>query len=74
MSERKKSGFFYYHAGALAIDPCRPWQLLSAIGCVCGKFATEEQARTALDALAADKEAGTLPVNLSTWDKRHLLA
>lgn len=65
--------FFYYHAGNLAVDPERPWQLCSHIGALCGKFATEEQAAIARDALNADKAAGVLPCNLSLWDKRHLL-
>ncbi len=65
--------FFYYHARHLAIDTARPWQLLSNIGAVCGKFATEEQAMRARDAMIADKEAGLLPCNLDLWDKKHLL-
>jgi hypothetical protein len=65
--------FFFYHAGHLAIDPERPWQLLSAIGCVCGKFRSQESATIALQALIADHQAGTLPNNLGEWKRRNLL-
>lgn len=65
--------FFTYHAGALAIDPARPWQVLSEMGSVCGKFASEQAARTAVEALNADKKLGKLPYNLSQWDKAYLL-
>ncbi len=67
------AGFFFYHAGALAIDKARPWQLCSSIGAMCGRFATEEEAKVAIEALQADRDAGVLPCNLSHWDKRHLL-
>lgn len=66
--------FSAYHAGRLAIDPARPWQIISrTLPAICGKVATEEQARRAVEALDADKEAGRLPCNLSTWDKVILL-
>lgn len=70
---RKGKKFFYYHAGHLAIDKERPWQLCSDFGCLCGQFYTTAQAEAALTALEADKAAGVLPCNLSTWDKHHLL-
>jgi hypothetical protein len=66
--------FFHYNAGQLAVDPSRPWQILSGIGVLCGKHATEEGARAAVEALCADKAAGRLPVNLAAWDKAHLLS
>ncbi len=68
------TGFSYYHAGALAVDKARPWQVISSFGCLCAKLGTEEQAKLAVEALTADLKAGTLPCNLSNWDKAYLLA
>ena len=65
--------FTLYHAGALAIDKDRPWQLITDIGALCGKFATHEQGMRAKLALEEDQAAGKLPCNLSTWDKHYLL-
>ena len=65
--------FFYYHAKRLAIDPKRPWQVCSHMGALCGKLATEEQAKRAVEALNADNQAGLLPFNLNDWNKRYLL-
>ena len=59
--------FFLYHAGPLAIDPERPWQLCSRIGAVCGKFRRIEQGERALIALEADHASGRLPTNLANW-------
>ena len=69
----KTQNFFYYHAGHLAIDKERPWQLCTMIGCVLGKFKTSEEAEVAIQALQKDKDAGILPCNLSQWDKEYLL-
>lgn len=69
MSDR----FFYYDAKNLAIDPKRPWQLVTEIGCVVGKFSTAEKAKIAMDALFVDYQKGILPCNLSKWGKCYLL-
>lgn len=69
----KPDEFFYYHAGKLAIDKSKPWQICTRMGVLIGQMPTEDRAKTAVDALTADHEAGTLPCNLSTWSKRELL-
>lgn len=68
-----RGGFFCCDAKYLAVHKDRPWQVCSDIGALCGYLPTEDHARAAVDALAADKEAGNLPCDLSTWDKRPLL-
>lgn len=65
--------FTLYHAGKLAVDPERPWQLISKIGAHCGRFRTREKGLIALDALVVDMDNGILPCNLSLWNKHHLL-
>lgn len=72
----KTKGFFWYDAsrGGLAVDPSRPWQLCTWMGCLIGKFATAEQAESVANELQADDDAGTLPCNLSLWSKAHLLS
>lgn len=70
----KRANFTAYHAGALAVDPSKPWQIITnGLGCLVAKLWTREQAITAVDALQADWDAGTLPCRLSDWDKHHLL-
>jgi len=66
-------GFFYYHAGHLAIDASRPWQVCSLLGCVLAKLDSEAKAIAAVDALTEDKQKGILPCNLSTWDRKSVL-
>lgn len=65
--------FIHYHARHLAIDPARPWQVISSFGVLLGQLPTEDDARRAVDALTEDQAAGRLPCNLSRWDRRHLL-
>jgi len=69
----KPNEFFCYHAGKLAIDPARPWQICSRMGVLLGQVATVEQAKKAVEALKEDKENGTLPTNLSNWERKSLL-
>ena len=65
--------FCGYHAGHLAIDPYRPWQVISNVGCVLAKLRTEHKATMAVTELQAAQDAGTLPNNVGTWEKKHLL-
>ena len=69
----RTTDFFWYNAGPLAIDPDRPIQLCSMIGCVLGKFADTDRAQVACEALQRDRDAGTLPCDLSKWDKKEML-
>ena len=65
--------FVLYNATPIAVDPKRPWQIVSDIGVLLGSFSSEERGRIAIDALYAAKAAGELPCNLNEWDQRHLL-
>lgn len=65
--------FFVYHS-SLPVDPARPWQLCTEMGCLLGRFATKDRAEVALDALERDADMGTLPCNLRLWDKVGLLS
>jgi hypothetical protein len=59
--------FFCYHAGRLAVDDRKPWQVITDFGCLVGQLATREDAEAAVAALTADKAAGRLPCNLAAW-------
>lgn len=68
----KTKDYLLYRSG-LPIDGARPWQLITSIGCVVGKFCTREDGVPAIEALQVDHDAGALPCDLSAWDKHHLL-
>jgi hypothetical protein len=70
-----RNRFHYYDAAriGLAIDPARPWQIITDTGCLIGQVPTEADAKHAVLMLEIDRDNGTLPVNLATWDKVMLL-
>lgn len=54
--------FFMYHAGSVAVNAERPWQICSYGGCLLSNHATWEEAGSLCDRL---NSAGPLPTNLS---------
>lgn len=67
---KTSAGFFFYHAGNLAVHKDRPWQVCTKMGCLLAYKATAEEAEAAVIALQKDANLGLLPTNLSKW-RRH---
>lgn len=65
--------FTYYNAAVvnLAINPDRPWQLITNQGCIIATYDSEGKAKLALETL--EKEWDTLPCDLRRWSKAYLL-
>ena len=54
-------GFYAWHAGDLAHDPKRPWQVATASGKVVASFSTEGEANAKVDELVAQQKANFPP-------------
>lgn len=67
----KTDHFFYYNAAKhnMAVHKDRPWQICTKMGVLIGYKATAEECEKAVIALQTDKNAGTLPCDLSKWEK-----
>jgi hypothetical protein len=62
------TNFFAYYS-TIPKDPTRPFQVCTKIGCLLASHATQERANQTVQALQADLDNGTLPINLREWDK-----
>ncbi len=66
---KTKNFTVYRPIPGLVISSDRPYQVITSSGILVGYFASEVRADAYATALQEAQDAGTLPINISKWDK-----